>query len=299
LGKSTLMVIKTTAVKPIAKLAFLTRYAIYVLLYFASKVTLQSEISILMYHSIGTTCSRYSVSIAEFRRQIDYLVRNCRVVSLGEIVDFLEGRRRLPRRSVAITFDDGYFDNYQCAYPYLKKHHLPATIFISTAYLQKKKLSNNCKLSMLDWDEIAEMIQNNIDFGAHTARHPDLCEIDIDSAKREILKSKTEIEKMTGKKVNYFAYPYGRYNRDVVNLVGLLGFRGAFGGEGVIHKDANTLVIHRVEVKRSIGYAMFKMRLTAALDWYKKFEQALKVAFEDFPPMSLVVDVYNSLDSQN
>jgi peptidoglycan/xylan/chitin deacetylase (PgdA/CDA1 family) len=203
-------------------------------------------------------------------------MRNYHVVSLGGILDFLEGKRRLPRKSVAITFDDGYLDNYVNAYPYLKKCHLPATIFIATAYVQKRMHLGNLHLPMLSWNEIVEMINNNINIGAHTASHPDLSRIDIQSAKREILESKIEIEKETGKKVDYFAYPYGRYENDVINLVRRLGFRCAFGGEGVIKKNPDMFVLHRVEVKQSIGYAMFKMRLTVALDWYKKLTRLSK-----------------------
>jgi peptidoglycan/xylan/chitin deacetylase (PgdA/CDA1 family) len=230
---------------------------------------------------------------------MDYLVRNYHVVSLGEILDFLERKRRLPRKSVAITFDDGYLDNYVNAYPYLKKYHLPATIFIATAYVQKTMLLDNVYLPMLSWNEIVEMIHDNIDIGAHTASHPDLSRMDIHSAKRQILESKIEIEKRIRRKVDYFAYPFGRYENNVVNLIRCLGFRCAFGGEGVIQKDADIFVIHRVEVKRSISQAMFKMRLTVALNWYREFEHTFKRAFKDFPLMSLILEGYNSLESQS
>jgi peptidoglycan/xylan/chitin deacetylase (PgdA/CDA1 family) len=283
--------------KAIAKVVSATKYTLHVLLYFLAKATIQSEISILVYHSVST-CSRYSVSPAEFRRQMDYLVKNYHVVSLSEILDFLEGKRRLPRKSVAITFDDGYFDNYVVAYPYLKKYHLPATIFIATAYVQKKMHLGNLLLPMLSWNQIVEMINNNIDIGAHTVSHLDLSRIDIQSAKKEILESKIEIEKETGKKVDYLAYPYGRYKNDIINLVRRLGFRCAFGGEGVIKKNPDMFVLPRIEVKRSIGYAMFKMRLTVASDWYKKLEQTFKRAFEDFPFMSWILKAYDSLDSK-
>jgi peptidoglycan/xylan/chitin deacetylase (PgdA/CDA1 family) len=230
---------------------------------------------------------------------MDYLVRNYRVVSLDEISDFLEGKRRLPIKSVAITFDDGYLDNYVNAYPYLKKYRLPATIFIATAYLQKKMLLDNMYLPMLSWKEIDEMIQGNIDIGAHTASHPDLSRIGVHRAKREILESKIEIEKRIRRNVDYFAYPFGSYDNNVVNLIRSLGFRCAFGGEGVIQKDTDIFAIHRVEVKRSTSQAMFKMRLTVALDWYKKVEQIFKRAFKDFPLMPLILEGYNSLGSQS
>lgn len=274
----------------IVKFLFLTKYAIYVLLYLLSKATLRPKISVLAYHSVGLNSSSYSVGTAEFRRQMDYLVKNYRVVSLDEILDFLEGKRRLPKKSVAITFDDGYLDNYVNAYPCLKKYRLPATIFVATAYLQKKMLLGDVYLPMLGWEEIEEIIQGNINIGAHTANHLDLSRIDLDGAEKEILESKIVIQKRIRRNVDYFAYPFGIYNDDIVNLVRSLEFRGAFGGEGVIQKNTDMFAIHRVEVKRSTGQAMFKMRLTVALDWYKKIEQIFKRAFKAFHLMSLFLD---------
>jgi peptidoglycan/xylan/chitin deacetylase (PgdA/CDA1 family) len=223
---------------------------------------------------------------------MDYLVKNYCVVSLGEVSAFLEGKLRLPRKSVAITFDDGYLDNYANAYPYLKKNRLPATIFIATAYVQKKMLLGNSYLPMLGWNEIAEMNRYNIEIGAHTSSHPDLSRIDLRSAEREILESKAEIEKKIGKEVDSFAYPSGRYDKNIVDLVRRQGFRCAFGGEGTIRKDADRFAVHRVEVKRSISSTMFKMRLTVALDWYKIFHQAFKRAYDRFPLKSAILDLY-------
>jgi peptidoglycan/xylan/chitin deacetylase (PgdA/CDA1 family) len=287
------------AEEAIAKLLFVTRYATYILLYFLSKVTLRPKISVLAYHSVGSVRSPYSVTISDFRRQIDYLVKNYRVVSLDEISDYLEGKQRLPKKSVAITFDDGYLDNYVNAYPYLKKYRLSATIFVATAYIQKEMLLGNVYLPMLSWKEIDEMIKGDIGIGAHTASHPDLSRIDVQSAKKEILESKVEIEKKIRRKVNYFAYPFGIYDNNVVNLIRNLGFHCAFGGGGVIRKDTNIFVIPRVEVEQSTGYGMFKMKLTVALDWYKKFEQTFKRAFNGFPLISLIFEAYNTLDSQS
>lgn len=257
---------------------------------------MHSEISVLMYHSVGSNCSPYSVSKAEFHRQIDYVVKNYRVVSLGGVLDFLEGKRKLPQKSVAITFDDGYLDNYANAYPYLKKNRLPATIFIATDYVQEEMYLGNSYLPMLGWDQIVMMSDNNIDFGAHTATHSDLSRMDYRSAKREIVVSKAEIEKRIGKEVISFAYPFGRYKGDIVDLVRHQGFRCAFGGGGLIRKDANKFAIHRVEVKRSTSFAMFKMRLTIAMDWYLKLEQTFKRAFKNLPFMALILEGYNSHD---
>lgn len=281
------------------KLFSAARYGVYVLLYFLSRITRQSEISVLMYHSVSPASSKYSVIPAEFRRQMDHLMKNYTIVSLNEIMEFVEGKRTLPRKSVAITFDDGYLDNYTNAYPYLRKYQLPATIFIATNYVQKEMRLGNSYLPMLGWKEIAEMNQNDVEFGAHTSSHPDLLRIDIQTAEREILESKAQIEKRIGKEADSFAYPFGRYQSDVADLVKRIGFRCAFGGEGGIRKDADRFAVHRVEVKRSINLPLFKIRLTTALDWYKILHKAFARACTQSPLKSTILGLYNRLESQD
>lgn len=281
------------------KLISVATYGIYVLLYFFSKAARQPEISVLMYHSVSPTFSKYSVSPAEFRRQIDHIMKNYSVVSLSQVMEFVEGKRTLPRKAVAITFDDGFLDNYTNAYPYLKKNHLPITIFIATGYVQKEMFLGDSRLSMLGWDEIAEMSRNNVDFGAHTSSHPDLNQMDGLGAENEILESKAEIERRIGKEVDCFAYPFGRYKNSTLDLVRRHGFRCAFGGEGTVRKDANRFLVHRVEVKRSIGLSLFKIRLTMAVDWYKMLHKAFAKACTQSPLKSPILNFYYSLESQN
>src|SRR5208283_848489 len=142
-------------------------------------------------------------------------------------------------------------------------------------------------LPMLSWAMIAEMSRNNVDFGSHTARHLDLSRIDIQSAKRDIVESRIAIEKNIGKEVTSFAYPSGRFKRNIVDLVRRQGFRCAFGGGGTIRKGADRFAVHRVEVSRSISSTMFRMRLTPATDWYKSLHQAFKRAYDKLPRAAL------------
>ncbi len=250
-----------------------------------------------MYHSVNPASSKYSVDPAEFRRQIDHLVKNYNVVPLNEIMEFVEGKRSLPRKSVAITFDDGYMDNYTNAYPYLRRNRLPIAIFVATNYVKKEMRLGNCLLPMLSWNEIGEMSRNDVEFGAHTSSHLDLVRVDIQTAEREILRSKAEIERRIGKEVNSFAYPFGRYQSNVAALVRHKGFRCAFGGEGLVRKGADKFAVHRVEVKRSTSLPLFKIRLTKALDWHKTLHEALARAFSRSPLKSTFLNFYNLLES--
>ena len=76
-----------------------------------------------------------SATAEEFAWQVGMLARTMRPVGFGDVVDHLEGRRRLPRRALLVTFDDGYDDNYHVAFPLLAAAGVPATFFVSTGHI--------------------------------------------------------------------------------------------------------------------------------------------------------------------
>lgn len=279
--------------KAVAKLVIVIKSVIYIFFNLISNVMSRGEVLVMAYHSIDRNDSINSVNPEVFRKQIEYLRRNYEIVSLKRIVDFAEKGRAPCRRCVAITFDDGYRDNYLNAYPYLKKNGIPATVFVAVGYVQKEMALNGIPLKMLSWEEILEMSENNISIEAHTVSHPNLQRMNAKDVENEIISSKEEIEKNTGREVNYFCYPSGRYNKEVVDLVKSLGFKGAFGGEGLIKQDEDPFIINRVSVDRSINFYMFKTRLTKALEWYKKVEQTVKIMTDGLPFMDMVSRIYN------
>lgn len=250
---------------------------ILLMLYFLSKLfRRQKRISILLYHSIGQNDARYNVNPEQFEMQMEYLRKNYDVVSLDTILGFIKQGKDLPKKTVAITFDDGYYNVYQNAYPILKKCRFPAAIFIATGYVQEQMPLNQIQLRMLGWDEIKEMSNYDITIGAHTITHPNLEQVDLETARKEILGSKEEIKQKTGKDVRYFASPYGKENEEIASLVRSIGFDCAFGqlsSKAFISKGANHLILNRTEIDGSVTFWMFKVKLTKASDWYLKFKQ--------------------------
>ena len=266
--------------------------------YLIAKATSKSEDLILCYHSIGPDETYYSVKTKDFCQQMEFLRKKYNIVSLEEMTNLAEGQKNLPRRSIAVTFDDGYADNYLNAYPYFKKYGIPATIFVTTGYVGRKMRLGNKYLTTLSWNEIKIMSKNKIEIGAHTISHPKLTKIDLADARKEIIGSKREIEKNIGKDAKFFSYPSADYNQSILNLVKQIGFKSAVGGFGVIQKSASSFVLNRVGVDRSINFIMFKIRLTKASNYYVKFEQILKRMFAKFRFMDRVIRVYYSLDGQ-
>jgi peptidoglycan/xylan/chitin deacetylase (PgdA/CDA1 family) len=231
---------------------------------------------VLLYHSVDSNGTFHSVNPTEFRKQMEYLKKNYSIVTLKEILEFAVDGNALPKKSVAITFDDGYYDNYLNAYPYLWEHNLPAAIFLTTGHCGKKAALDGVPLRMLGWNEIKEMSRNGIVLGAHTVTHPDLRKMGPDGIKGEILGSTNEIERRVGTKVEYFAYPYGAYTDEIVKLVEDVGIRAAFGSgrtEGLITGAEGPLVLKRVPVDRSVSMLMFKARLTKAVEWTRRTQE--------------------------
>lgn len=185
----------------------------------------QSTTPILTYHSIDDTGSIISTNPEKFRAQMQHLANtSCSVISLTDIVTCIRNNRPLPPKSVAITFDDGFKNFLDIAYPILKEFKFTATVFLVPGFCgQNNQWEGQPRgipaFDLLDWDEMAEMTDNRIDFGAHTLSHSNLSELPFDRAVQEIVESKSMIENHLGRDVLFFAYPYGSFNRTIKDVV--------------------------------------------------------------------------------
>ncbi|MBC7359362.1 MAG: polysaccharide deacetylase family protein, partial [Desulfacinum sp.] len=134
-----------------------------------------SRFLVLMYHMVSEPKeppdARFACPPALFERHMAYLVRRgFRVVSLEEIYGALTGGLSLPDRSVAVTFDDGYADNYENAWPVLERLGIPATVFLVTGAVGR---SNHwmegrgfSRRRMLSWSQVREMSDRGVSFGS-------------------------------------------------------------------------------------------------------------------------------------
>jgi peptidoglycan/xylan/chitin deacetylase (PgdA/CDA1 family) len=169
------------------------------------------------------------------------------VISLDELVKSTRAKKPLKRNSVVITFDDGYQDNFQYAYPVLKKFGYPATVFIISDFVGRS-FSNGKEF--LTWEQIIQMSKSNISFGAHTKTHLYLGSIkDLKAVQDEISAPKQAIEARTGLPVEYFCYPSGAFNTQVKNLVKQAGYKGACStNRGFIRFNRDVYELKRIKV---------------------------------------------------
>lgn len=162
-------------------------------------------------------------------------------LSMDEFNDYINNDKPIPRKSVLITFDDGYMNNYSIAYPILKEFNMKATFFIIPKLLGKLPYMTN--------DQVKELSSNGMDIESHTYSHERLSEKDINSQMKEMQDSKKFIKNLTGKKVQAIAYPEGKYNDDTLKAAKdsdyLLGFTV---DKGFAHRKSNKFRIKRVLV---------------------------------------------------
>jgi peptidoglycan/xylan/chitin deacetylase (PgdA/CDA1 family) len=186
----------------------------------------QKSSVILNYHSVHPA-HKFATLPDDFLTQMRYLKNNFTVISLSDFYDMRAGTKALPVKSAMITFDDGFRDNYEYAYPVLKELGLPATIFLATGFVNGDvDITAGWKdyngLDHLDWSQVKEMSENGIHFGAHTHSHPILTEISLNEVEQEIIQSKKMLKNKLGKPPKHFAYPLGQsktFNSLIMDLL--------------------------------------------------------------------------------
>jgi peptidoglycan/xylan/chitin deacetylase (PgdA/CDA1 family) len=177
-----------------------------------------SGVPILCYHSIqNKEDDGLFMPGKRFEEQMKYLHdKRFKTLTVSEFIE-LRNEKKLPKKAVVITFDDGYKDFYINAFPILKKYKFKSTIFITTNYVGRTSdwIYSEYKIKMLSWNDLKELSKKRIEIGAHTNSHIHMNKIKLEDSINEALKSKKIIESRLGKKVKTFSYPYGDYNKEI------------------------------------------------------------------------------------
>lgn len=128
----------------------------------------------------------------------------------------------LPVKPVILSFDDGWSDQYDYAFPILEKYHDPATFFVFTNSIGRR--------GFMTWDDLKNLTAAGMTIGDHTKSHPFLTKItDPRKLWEEIDGSKLLLESRLGVSITEFAYPFGQYNPDILTLVQQAGYKSARG----------------------------------------------------------------------
>ena len=212
-----------------------------------------------MYHHIGEDHSHSSLAVRpqSFERQFKWLQKKgFDFLSLDKVIQ-RSGWASWGERSVALTFDDGFRDNYENAFSLLLSHGKTAALFVVVDWVGQS--------GFLNWGEIRELSDAGITIASHSLSHrwlPDLT--DNAELEREIFDSKKKIEDQTGREVHWFCYPVGGVDQRVSEYVKKAGYRAAWvaGGKPSYRIEDPLLCLRRVKISPSDSY-LFRFAVKA------------------------------------
>ena len=197
-----------------------------------------------------------SIGRAMFERHCRFFKRHFRVIELADLVKRLE-RGEPVNRHLAITFDDGYRDNFEHARPILEMLSLPATFFVVSQWIGTDVVpwwdrEHGVRHPWMTWDQVRTLSRRGFHIGAHTRTHADLGALSGAAALEEIVGGRVELERQLGLPVTLFAYPYGGRqhmadaNRELVKAAGFRCCCSCYGG--VVRRGGDPFRIHRVAI---------------------------------------------------
>jgi len=209
-------------------------------------------VPVLVYHNVSAQeKGKLSIAVRNFDAQIRQLhAEGFQAVSLTDFLAFTAGRRQLPRKSVLLTFDDGYRSFIQYARPILKDYGFGATLFVYSNFLGGG--------AALSWQDLRTLTEQGFDVQAHSKSHSNLRreegETEAAYAKRieaELAYPLTLFKKHLGRSSEALAYPFGEMDDELLPYVAKYGYTAAF----TVRRQSNPAFVSPLKISRSQIYA--------------------------------------------
>jgi peptidoglycan/xylan/chitin deacetylase (PgdA/CDA1 family) len=230
-----------------------------------------AQVVVLCYHRVeGSAGGSLSIAPELFEQHLQRLKdHGIAVISMQDFLAWRRNEKTIPPKSALITLDDGYVSAFEVARPILKKFNYPWTYFIYTKFISSGGKS-------ITWEQLAELRDEGVEIGCHSVSHISLREQRGKSADAynawlhdEVIGSKQLIERKLGVRCAVFAYPEGRYNAPVLEMVKSAGFDAAFTVYG-------QRVTHSAPADKIGRYA-----------WYSRRPQDMDLALNFSGPLSM------------
>ena len=230
---------------------------------------------VLMYHMVrehidGAKFNKLRVTPAQFEQQVAWMkAQGFHFVTMQELQ---ANWGHHPEKTVAITFDDGYLDNLENAYPILQKYQAKATIYVvvdrhdrdwstyKKAHHNSGELAREPKLN----DEQVQFLANSglVEIGSHTMTHANLDKLDAAQCLEELTASKQQLEQLIQQPVTSFAYPFGIYSARDVELAKQAGYENAVTTiEGIDTVQPDFMQLQRIKISGKDSLFAVKLRL--------------------------------------
>jgi peptidoglycan/xylan/chitin deacetylase (PgdA/CDA1 family) len=221
-----------------------------------------------MYHHIsdpppGADAIRLDLSVTpqDFIKQLKYLkAEGYESITLNDLALHLTVGKSLPPKPVILTFDDGYVDAYFHAFPLLQRFGFVGTFFLISGPIDDRDPD------FLSWTQVEEMHAAGMKFEPHSYNHPDMRNRGYDFVVFQILAPKEAIEARTGETCRFFAYPSGRYDQFVIDVLRSAHFwGGVLTEQGATHTTDDLFTLRRVRIHGADDLDTFARTLN--LDW--------------------------------
>ena len=221
---------------------------LFILLLAVSQQLWAGQVTTFIYHRFDEP--RYpstNISSEIFAQQLAVLKeQNYQVLSLGEVAKRLAANQALPDKGVALCIDDAFSSFSEVAMPILREYGYPVTLFVNTDAVGTK--------GYLGWAELKRLYDEGVEIGNHTATHDYLVELKPgetfsdwkNRVEQDIEKAKDLYAKHLGPVPQIFAYPYGEYTPELLQILENMGFIAAFAQQsGVIHSHSQRFALPR------------------------------------------------------
>ncbi len=223
----------------------------------AEKFSPSQEVSILCYHSVSDSPHETAVSPDTFKKHLEYLKKEgYEFVRLADIVEWMEGKRVLPKKAVALTFDDGYADFETTVLPLLESRQIPAALF----YMQAPAEAWDAPLLL---PGAVERLRDNplVELGWHSQTHPRFDTLSGSPLAREV---KAPFP------ARFFAYPGGNYSPEAIEAVRKAGYSAAFSIKPtLVHTDSDRYLMPRNVITKNMALWEVEFAASRAVDWYR------------------------------
>jgi len=219
------------------------------------------------------------------------------IISLSELADVLEANKIIPPRTIIVTFDDGYKNNYLNAFQVLEEVGFKATFFVIAAgfginepfkhLLWDEAARNHYRKDPgsripMDAQELRKLREHGHEIGSHGMTHRSIGNLSHTEGMEEIVRSRETLEKAVGDPVTFFAYPFGArsyndFNQRTSNMLRQAGYRAACTGEiGAVTHGTSRYELVRIPVRETDSPYRFRQKLCGAFEWINPFKRAFQ-----------------------
>jgi peptidoglycan/xylan/chitin deacetylase (PgdA/CDA1 family) len=225
---------------------------------------------ILCYHSVNDDNWFHGVSLKVLQLQLTWLRSFARPVTLDDVYKHITGEVVINTPAFAVTFDDGYKSIMQTV-PFLNSLNIVPTFFV----LSKSQNANHKELDsdyeFLTTTDMKKLVRAGWLIGSHSATHGDFWAMDEKQIAQEVYQSKVDLEKRVGVPVKYFAYPRGRYNKNVLSEIQRAGYTMALSmDDGMISVGQDPYTVPRTGINRTHSFAEFKSSFPPTAVYFRK-----------------------------